>query len=719
MVQRLHDVGECVDATLRRVGPRIVLAAPLGIGKPVPLVNEFWRRALKDPALDLTIITALSLQRPKGSSELERRLVEPLVQRVFGNYEEPLYCRALREGTVPANIRVIEFFLEPGASLQAMASQQNYLSANYTHVARDIMARGVNVIAQLVAVRGSGAEARVSLSSNPDVTLDLLPLLAQRRADGAQIVLIAQAHSELPYMAGSAELPATEFDYLVDDPRVEHRLFCPPNPALSTVDHAIGLHASCLIRDGGTLQIGIGELGDSLCYALLLRHQQTSAYRQALIDIGAERSAALIEQDGGRDAFRTGLFASTEMFVDQLLDLWRAGVLRRRVYDSLPLAQLIARGNLEDRFDARILEDLLHVGVGPVLSESEFEALQEFGVFKRDCRYEDGRIRAPDGRWLDARLDTDTARRGLAASCLGRELRNGHVLHAGFFVGPAAFYSRLSELSDAERAQFDMRGVGYVNQLYGDDYDLRVLQRAAMRCVNTTMMVTLLGAAVSDALADGRVVSGVGGQYNFVAMAHALPDARSILCVRATRSAHGALTSNLIWNYGHTTIPRHLRDVVITEYGSADLRGRTDAECIAALLSICDSRFQAALLEQAKGAGKIARDHQIPALHRNNLPQSLERALSSHRRAGLFSEYPFGTDLTDEEVTLSHALRFLKERTATPTLRLRTVASALLRRASTRELPLLRRMGLLQPASRSEWLQRQLVILALQQGVRA
>ena len=139
-----------------------------------------------------------------------------------------------------------------------------------------------------------------------------------------------------------------------------------------------------------------------------------------------------------------------------------------------------------------------------------------------------------------------------------------------------------------------MRGVGYVNQLYGADQELRILQRRHSRFVNTTMMVTLLGAAVSDGLEDGRVVSGVGGQYNFVSMAHALPDARSILCVRATRSKGGRVTSNIVWNYGHATIPRHLRDIVVTEYGIADLRGRTDREIVAALLNVADSRFQGA-----------------------------------------------------------------------------------------------------------------------------
>ena len=87
-------------------------------------------------------------------------------------------------------------------------------------------------------------------------------------------------------------------------------------------------------------------------------------------------------------------------------------------------------------------------------------------------------------------------------------------------------------------------------------------------------------------------MSGVGGQYNFVAMAHALPDGRSVLQVRSTRDAHGEPASNVVLNYGHTTIPRHLRDVIVTEYGIADLRGRTDSEVIERVLAVTDSRFQ-------------------------------------------------------------------------------------------------------------------------------
>ncbi|PAL06796.1 hypothetical protein B8W90_11655, partial [Staphylococcus hominis] len=107
---------------------------------------------------------------------------------------------------------------------------------------------------------------------------------------------------------------------------------------------------------------------------------------------------------------------------------------------------------------------------------------------------------------------------------------------------------------------------------YGGNEALERLQRRHARFFNSCMMATALGAAVSDALEDGRVVSGVGGQYNFVAMAHALPEARSALMFRAIREDKGTLQSNVRWNYGHTTIPRHLRDIYINEYGIADLR---------------------------------------------------------------------------------------------------------------------------------------------------
>lgn len=709
MPQVFDDVGECVETVLRRLGSRIVLALPLGIGKPHPFVNELFRRAQRDPKLSLTIVTALSLAPPHPKSDLERRLMQPLIARVFGDAPLLDYATAARRGTLPPNVRVIEFFLEPGTWLGVESAQRNYLSANYTHVARDLMALGVNLIAHLVARRQRAGNVELSLGSNPDVTVDLLPLVEAAREQGRDVAMVGEIHGDMPFMLGHARVEPAHFDYLVDHSRYDYPLFCPPNLPLRTLDHAIAMHVSTLVKDGGTLQIGIGELGDALCYALLLRHQQTAAWRAAAAELGS----VAVEDTTRNGAFVAGLYACTEMLVDQMLDLYRAGVLRRHVYDSLPLMTLLARGHIDDRFTGEILDHLASIGVGPRLDADSFERLRHFGVFRSGVRFENGQLIDEEGQRHLADWSDSEVRRGIEATCLGRELRNGHVAHAGFFLGPRSFYSALRNMPERELRQFDMRGVGFVNQLYGTDLELRSLQRKHARFVNTAMMVTLLGAAVSDALEDGRVVSGVGGQYNFVAMAHALPDARSILCVRSTRTKDGVLSSNLIWNYGHTTIPRHLRDVVVTEYGIADLRGRTDEEVIAALLNIADSRFQGELLARAKAARKIAQDYEIPAAHRRNTPERLAGALATHREAGRFSEYPFGTDLTAEEIVLASALPKLADASRTLRGRLTLLASAWLTPVAADAKPYLLRMGLEQPRSWRERFSRRLVALAL------
>lgn len=691
-----------------------MLALPLGIGKPNPIANEFYRRAARDPAIDLTIITALSLRKPTARTDLEKRLLGPIVERVFGNYIELEYVQAMKRGDVPPNIRIVEFFLEPGAWLHSEHAQQNYLSSNYTHVMRDVLARGVNVIAHLVAKRTVEGRTELSFGSNADVTGDLLPLVEASRAQGKDCVVIGQVHPQMPFMTGHAAIAPERFDWLVEHERYDYTLFCPPNPPIGTVDHAIGLHVSALVRDGGTLQVGIGELGDALVYALLLRHQQGTVYTNALRELGTEHASGLIDAEGGRQPFVKGLFASTEMFIDQLLDLYRAGVLRRRVYDSLAIERLLASGQITERIDERVLEALVAVGVAPKLTAESFSELQKYGVFRRDVEFADGRLRVPEGGWIEADLSSASARAQIARECLGRELRNGQVLHAGFFLGPRGFYAALRDLDESDRAQIGMRGVAYVNQLYGSDIELRTLQRRDARFVNTTMMVTLLGAAVSDGLADGRVVSGVGGQYNFVSMAHALPGARSILCVRSTRTSGGETTSNIVWNYAHTTIPRHLRDVVVTEYGIADLRGRTDSEVIMALLNIADSRFQEELLAKAKAARKVPADYRIPLSYRANTPQRLEDAFARHRSGGFFSEYPFGTDLTKEEIVLARALKGLQARTVTRDGKVRAVLGALLsgNPPASHEV-FLKRMGLDLPATFGERVLQKLVSRAL------
>ena len=145
----------------------------------------------------------------------------------------------------------------------------------------------------------------------------------------------------------------------------------------------------------------------------------------------------------------------------------------------------------------------------------------------------------------------------------------------GFFVGSRAFYRALREMPYDTLAKFRMRSISFVNELYSGEREKR-RARVGARFINDAMMATLLGDVISDGLDDGRIVSGVGGQYNFVAQAFALEGARSVIMLRATRETKGRSQSNIRWSYGHVTIPRHLRDIIVTEYGIADIRGKSD-----------------------------------------------------------------------------------------------------------------------------------------------
>jgi acyl-CoA hydrolase len=599
------DAEKLTDALVGRVGKTIVLALPLGLGKANHVANSMFNRAAADRSMALRIFTALTLEKPRPKQELERRFLAPISARLFGDYPSLAYADALHDGRLPPNVEVDEFFFLAGTRLNVAASQRNYISANYTHALRYVLDRKVNVVGQLVAKRVRDGKTAYSLSCNPDITLDLLDA---RRAGKTDFVMVGQVNGELPFMPGDAELPPEEFDCILEGPQTDFSLYAPPREPVDLSEYAAGLHAARMIADGGTIQLGIGSLGDAVAQALVLRHRNNHAFH----DINA-RLAPFISLQGPLEEtpFEAGLYGASEMFVESFLDLHRAGILKREV--------------------------------------------------------------------------------------------DGALLHAAFFVGSKAFYQALRDMPEAERAKFCMTAVSFVNELYGPDEPAKRAARVKARFINNAMMATLLGDVISDGLENGQVVSGVGGQYNFVAQSFALEDARSIMMVRATRRSKGRVTSNILWNYGHTTIPRHLRDIVVTEYGIADLRGKTDRDVIAAMVAIADSRFQSELLKRAKDAGKIERAFELPVSCRNNTPKRIERALAPARAAGLLAPFPFGTDFTEVEQCLLPALKRLAA--AAPMQLVGLLLRGMVSRAPAADVQAcLARMGLNHPRGLSETL---------------
>ncbi|MGH8643378.1 MAG: acetyl-CoA hydrolase/transferase C-terminal domain-containing protein [Gammaproteobacteria bacterium] len=710
-----EKVEQCVEEILARVGHHIVLAIPVGVGKPNQLVNAFFHRARADRRIELRIVTGLTLERPRGATEIERAFLGPFIARVYGDYPELAYTKALRENNLPPNIEVTEFFFTPGAYIEVEAAQQNYISSNYTHAVRDLIDQGVNVVAQLVAKTLIEGQIWYSLGSNPDLTPDLASHLRAQEKRGKRIALIGQVNQQLPFMYHDALWAPAQFDAIVDSPAYYTRLFGTPKKSVRTQDALIGLYASTLIKDGGTLQLGIGSLGDAIVYACKLRHQDNVTYRQLLADTGIRyRFGEVFEAIGGDGRFDQGLYGATEILTDGFLELYQSGILKRRVYDHIGLQRLLNARRIEEDVTLAMLEVLIEEGVIHTrLTPQDFAFLQRFGIFKPDLRLLGEEIIVGEGLRIGFDLSHPLQREALQRHCLGERLRRGILVHAAFFLGPHGFYETLHGLSEEERQAIGMTRVSRVNQLSAAPA-LYALQRREARFLNSALMATLSGAVISDGFENGRVVSGVGGQYNFVAMAHALPDARSIILLRSTRGERRELVSNLVWHYGHITVPRHLRDIVVTEYGIAPIRGCPDKEIIARLLNITDSRFQEPLLKTAKRAKKLPADYRIPDAFKRNLPARLEAELKPYRERGSFPEFPFGTDFTAEEQVLLKALRGIKARRGNGWLPIRALLQARKVKAiPTGAEPYLQRLNLIEPRTLKDKLMQKLLVLEL------
>ena len=116
--------------------------------------------------------------------------------------------------------------------------------------------------------------------------------------------------------------------------------------------------------------------------------------------------------------------------------------------------------------------------------------------------------------------------------------------------------------------------------------------------INGALSVDLQGQLVADSIA-GDQFSGIGGHEDFVAGAAAHTSDRSLICLPSTAGKGDARISRITAKHPAGTLvttPRHLTDVVITEYGAAELHAKTVRERAEALAAIAHPAVRDALL---------------------------------------------------------------------------------------------------------------------------
>jgi acyl-CoA hydrolase len=170
-----------------------------------------------------------------------------------------------------------------------------------------------------------------------------------------------------------------------------------------------------------------------------------------------------------------------------------------------------------------------------------------------------------------------------------RKERNRGKIVAAFVMGTRRLYDFIDD-----NPMVEMRPVDFTN----DTSVIRSFSR--MVAINSAVEVDLTGQIVADSIGQ-RMYSGVGGQMDFVRGASLADEGRAIIALPATAQAgaRSRIVASLQDGAGVVTTRAHARTIV-TEFGVAELWGRSLRERAKALISIADPSFRDELQREAQ-----------------------------------------------------------------------------------------------------------------------
>ena len=198
-------------------------------------------------------------------------------------------------------------------------------------------------------------------------------------------------------------------------------------------------------------------------------------------------------------------------------------------------------------------------------------------------------------------------------------------LHSEMFTDGCMHLHQAGKISNARKGQYD--GVSVTTFAFGsrelyswldENADVAFLPveivnspeaiaaNANMISVNGALAIDVQGQVVADTI-NGDQFSGIGGAEDFVAGAGLELSDRSLICLPSTFEKDGRLQSRIVPWFGPgavITTPRHQVDVIVTEFGAAELEGKTVRERGEALAAIAHPQFRDELLAAAERASK-------------------------------------------------------------------------------------------------------------------
>jgi acyl-CoA hydrolase len=138
-----------------------------------------------------------------------------------------------------------------------------------------------------------------------------------------------------------------------------------------------------------------------------------------------------------------------------------------------------------------------------------------------------------------------------------------------------------------------------------------IMQNDRVIAINNTTQIDLQGQAASES--DGhRHLTGTGGQLQFVRGAYASKGGKSFICLASTYERGGVRKSRIVLNLtpgNIVTTPRSDMMFVVTEYGLANLKGKSVADRAKAIISIAHPDYREGLARQARENGLIPKGY--------------------------------------------------------------------------------------------------------------
>lgn len=167
-----------------------------------------------------------------------------------------------------------------------------------------------------------------------------------------------------------------------------------------------------------------------------------------------------------------------------------------------------------------------------------------------------------------------------------KTLHPGKII-AGFILGTHNLYRWVDD-----NPLIELHPTEYVNDPFV------IAQNERMVAVNSAIEVDLTGQICADSIGP-RLYSGVGGQLDFIYGASRSKGGVPIIALPSTARNFSRIVSTLKPGAGVVTSRNHVR-YVVTEYGVADLYGKTIRERARQLIGIAHPQFREQLSKEAK-----------------------------------------------------------------------------------------------------------------------